>query len=195
MYRTPIALLLLLFLGTNLFAQQRSFDDDQSNPFADVNQFTVWLKVIPDSDWCFPLPGAKVLSTYAEGRGRNHRHSGVDLKTFAGDSIRAAFDGNVILSKPVSGYGNCIVIRHAYGIKTLYAHNVRNLVKKGDFVRVGQVVALTGRTGRATTEHLHFEVRVAGYHYDPSILFDFSTQQLKKHKLVFKRNGRVKTKR
>jgi murein DD-endopeptidase MepM/ murein hydrolase activator NlpD len=92
---------------------------------------------------------------------------------------------------PFEGYGNCVIIRHAYGLQTLYSHNVRNLVKEGDYVDVGQVVALTGLTGRATTEHLHFEVRVDGTHYDPGLLFDHETYQLKRHTLIFRKKGKV----
>lgn len=68
----------------------------------------------------------------------------------------------VVASGPYYGYGKRIRIRHAYGFETLYGHQSRNKVKKGDKVKAGQVIGLTGRTGRATTEHLHFEVSFDG---------------------------------
>ncbi|MFZ2250381.1 MAG: M23 family metallopeptidase, partial [Segatella copri] len=85
----------------------------------------------------------------------------------------------VVASGPYYGYGNCIRIRHAYGFETLYSHQSRNKVKKGDKVKAGQVIGLTGRTGRATTEHLHFEVSFGGRRLDPAIIYDHAKHQLK----------------
>ena len=118
--------------------------------------------------WCYPLPGAKVISPYG---GRRH-HSGSDIKTKANDQILAAFDGEVVFSGKFGGYGNLIRIKHPNGLETYYSHNSKNLVKVGDYVRAGQVIALTGRTGRASTEHLHFETRVNGKHVNSNKYFD-----------------------
>jgi murein DD-endopeptidase MepM/ murein hydrolase activator NlpD len=68
----------------------------------------------------------------------------------------------------MSGYGNMIEIRHADGYTTRYAHNQANLVKEGDRVEQGQVIALLGSSGRATGAHVHFEVRKDGDPVDPS---------------------------
>ena len=107
--------------------------------------------------WYFPLPGAKVISPYGQRDGK--RHTGVDLKTKNKDKIFAAFDGEVVFSGTFSGYGNLVRIKHANGLETYYAHNSKNLVKQGVKVRAGQVIALTGQTGRASTPHLHFETK------------------------------------
>ena len=120
---------------------------------------------------CYPLPGAKVISPYKNNRG-SHRHTGVDLKTKANDPIYAVGDGVVTMSKNYSGYGKCIIIKHADGTETLYAHNSKNYVKEGEKVKSGQKIALTGRTGRATTEHLHFEVRKNGKPVNPMPLLE-----------------------
>lgn len=160
-----------------------------SDPFGGGSKFTLNLSNISDKEWCYPLPGAKVISPYGPRGGR--MHSGVDLKTKPSDPIYAAFDGVVTMSQVYSGYGNCVVLRHANGLETLYSHNVKNLVKVGDQVKCGQKIALTGRTGRATTEHLHFEVRVNGRHYNPNIIFDHTTRQLKKGQVTFFKNGKV----
>ena len=122
-------------------------------------------------DGCYPLPGAKVISPYKNNRG-SHRHTGVDLKTKANDPIYAVGDGVVTMSKNYSGYGKCIIIKHADGTETLYAHNSKNYVKEGEKVRGGQKIALTGKTGRATTEHLHFEVRRNGKPVNPMPLLE-----------------------
>jgi len=120
--------------------------------------------------WCYPLPGAKVISPYG-GRG-GRQHTGTDLKTKPNDNILAAFDGEVIFSAKYSGYGNLIRIKHPNGLETYYSHNSKNMVKVGDYVKAGQVIALTGRTGRATTEHLHFETRVNGRYVNSNRYFD-----------------------
>ena len=120
----------------------------------------------------FPLPGAKVISPYGKRGGRTH--SGVDLKTTPGDKIYAAFEGEVIFSDVYHGYGNYIRIKHPNGLETCYSHNSKNLVKKGDYVKAGQVIALVGQTGRATTPHLHFEVRINGKTRNPANYFDLN---------------------
>lgn len=74
-------------------------------------------------------------------------HTGVDIKAVPNDTIRAAFSGVVRMSKPYSGYGNIIVIRHYNGMETAYAHNSRNLVTVNDVVKAGDPIALAGRTG------------------------------------------------
>ena len=127
--------------------------------------------------WCYPLPGAKVISPYGARGGRNH--SGTDLKTKPNDNILAAFDGEVVFSGNYYGYGNLVRIKHANGLETYYSHNSKNLVKQGDHVRAGDVIALTGRTGRATTEHLHFETRLNGQHVNSNRFFDHTTHQLR----------------
>ena len=133
---------------------------------------------------------AWVISPY----GGKRRHSGVDLKTKPNDEIHAAFDGVVMRSGPHYGYGNCIVIRHSNGLETLYSHQSRNLVKVGDKVKAGQVIGLTGRTGRATTEHLHFETHFKGRRFNPNLIFDHNSKQLQKSTITFTKGGGVTSK-
>ena len=149
--------------------------DEVADPFTITNTFELDLEKMEEKAWAYPLPGAKVISPYGGAR----RHSGVDLKTKPNDEIVAAFDGEVTASGPYFGYGNCIRIKHAYGFETLYSHQSKNFVQKGDKVKAGQVIGLTGRTGRATTEHLHFEVSCGGKRLDPAVIFDHSGHKLK----------------
>lgn len=72
----------------------------------------------------------------------------MDIKTKDRDSIYAAFDGEVVFSKPYYGYGNLVRIKHANGLETYYSHNSENLVKEGQHVKAGQVIALVGQTDR-----------------------------------------------
>ena len=93
-----------------------------------------------------------------------HGHNAVDLASTYGTAIYAAADGRVIISKQGGwngGYGNYIVIKHPNGTQTLYSHNSRNLVKVGDYVKQGQIIAAMGSTGKSTGPHVHFEVRGA----------------------------------
>lgn len=117
-----------------------------------------------------PLPGGRVISPY---KGRRPNHHGIDLKLTHQDTIRAAFDGQVRLSRRYSTYGNVIVIRHANGLETLYSHNEKHFVRVNDLVKSGDPIAISGRTGRATTEHLHFEIRIRGQHVDPNLFYNF----------------------
>ena len=142
-----------------------------------------------DQWWCYPLPGAKVISPYGRRGGRSH--TGVDLKTKPDDNIRAAFDGEVVFSAKYAGYGNLVRILHGNGLETYYSHNSKNLVKVGDRVKAGDVIALTGRTGRATTEHLHFETRINGRAYDPSRFFDHQAHAIRMKAFQKTKNGYV----
>ena len=163
--------------------------DEVYDPFTITNTFRLDLEKIEEKAWAYPLPDARVISPYGGAR----RHSGVDLKTKPNDEIYAAFDGEVVASGPYYGYGNCIRIRHAYGLETLYSHQSKNMVQKGDKVKAGQVIGLTGRTGRATTEHLHFEVSFGGKRLDPAIIFDHSNHKLKAATLHLTKGKGVKS--
>lgn len=159
--------------------------------FAKSGSITIDFSRYGENDWRYPLPGAKVISNYGGRRG----HTGVDLKTKPNDSIYAAFEGRVRFARRYGGYGNAIVIRHASGLETLYSHNSVNLARVGGWVKAGQPIALTGRTGHATTEHLHFEIRVNGKAYDPALIFDHDKGELKKVRLVVRKSGRASVSR
>ena len=99
--------------------------------------------------------------------GRRDGHTGMDLGVPTGTPIRAALDGTVTLSKYYGSYGYCVMINHGSGLTTLYGHNSRLLVSVGQTVRAGDVISLSGATGRVTGPHLHFEVRVNGERTNP----------------------------
>lgn len=159
--------------------------------FEHAASFTVDLARV--GDWSYPLPGAKVISPYG---GKRKNHTGTDLKTRPKDKIRAVFDGVVRFSGKYSAYGNMVVVRHANGLETCYSHNAKNLVKAGDRVKAGDAIATVGRTGRATTEHCHFEVRVNGVPFNSDYIFDHASHVLRNGKLTFTRkaNGGISIK-
>lgn len=165
-------------------------DDNDDNDFNNGSMLSLDLKKIEEQHWSYPLPGAHVISPYG-GRG-GHGHAGVDIKTKPNDKVLAAFDGVVTQSGPYFGYGNYIVIRHAFGFSTCYSHQSKNFVKVGQKVKAGEVIGLTGQTGHATTPHLHFEIRFCGRTIDPSIFFDHANHTLKARVLNVQKGGRVR---
>ena len=175
----------------NTNKKSKKNDIDPENPFENANTFKLNLADMEKEQWAYPLPGSHVISPYGGAR----HHSGVDIKTKPNDNILAAFDGVVTMSGPFSGYGNCIRIKHKYGFETLYSHQSKNFVKPGDRVKAGQVIGLTGRTGRATTEHLHFEVFFQGRRMNPAVVFDHANKSLQQVTLTLSKNGSVKSER
>ena len=94
-------------------------------------------------------------------------HTGVDLQATYGTPILACRSGTVVIASPQGGYGNAVVIDHAGGMATLYAHQSRMAVLPGQVVKAGDVIGYVGATGYATGPHLHFEVRLDGNPVNP----------------------------
>lgn len=159
----------------------------KSDSYNKNGDYVLNLSTLKKGEWAFPLPGCHIISPYGGRRG----HSGVDIKTKPNDNIYAAFDGVVTMSAPHYGYGNCIVIKHAEGLETLYSHQSKNLVKVGQKVKAGDLIGLTGRTGRATTPHLHFEVKWKGHRFNPVIMFNCTNHSLHNVTMTFSKSGKV----
>ncbi len=94
-------------------------------------------------------------------------HDGIDIGAPEGTPIRAIEKGEVIYSDQLRGYGNIIIVRHTGGFISVYAHNEANLVREGQAVSRGEVIARVGNTGRVTGPHLHFEIRKHNAAQDP----------------------------
>ncbi len=94
-------------------------------------------------------------------------HEGVDIAALGGTPIMAAAKGVIIKSEWENGYGQMVEIDHGYGFTTRYGHASKLLVRVGQQVKRGDVIALVGNTGIATSSHLHYEVRVQGKPMDP----------------------------
>jgi murein DD-endopeptidase MepM/ murein hydrolase activator NlpD len=112
----------------------------------------------------WPLSGP-VTSGFGYRWGR--LHAGIDIGVPIGTPIHAAKAGTVIFSGSMSGYGNAVIIDHGGGFSTLYAHQSRPAVSKGQQVAQGQVIGYSGNTGHSTGPHLHFETRINGNPEDP----------------------------
>lgn len=114
----------------------------------------------------WPVEG-KVASGYG-GRGGRHHH-GIDILAPEGTPVRAADAGLVVYAgNGLRGFGNAAVLDHGGGVTTLYGHLKEIHVQSGDVVGVGSVIGSVGRTGNATTSHLHFEIRMGDGSVDPA---------------------------
>jgi len=127
---------------------------------------------VPDFDGDTLLLGwpaeGPVVSAF--GHRRSGWHGGIDIKAPLGTPVQAAASGVVVASGAETRYGLVVKIEHRGGFTTVYAHNDVNLVEVGDRVDAGDLIALVGNTGRATTYHVHFEVRRDGLAYNPLYL-------------------------
>lgn len=94
-------------------------------------------------------------------------HAGIDIAAPNGTAIKTAAPGEVIYNGWLRGYGRVVVVDHGHGFSTLYAHLSASLVKEGQVVRDGAVIARVGKTGNVTGYHLHFEVRKYGTPVNP----------------------------
>jgi len=94
-------------------------------------------------------------------------HDGIDIAAPEGTPILAIDKGEVVYSDRLRGYGNMVIIRHAGGLISVYAHNETNLVREGQHVERGAIIARVGSTGRVTGPHLHFEIRKNNAAQDP----------------------------
>ena len=151
------------------------WDSNMVNCYQGVNvPQTVVIKGL--DNFSMPCPGY-VTSPYGYRPRFRRMHRGVDLKCHVGDTIRAAFDGRIRLTKyEARGYGKYVVIRHTNDLETVYGHLSRFLVKNDQYVKAGDPIALGGNTGRSTGPHLHFETRYMGYAINPMAIFDFANQ-------------------
>jgi murein DD-endopeptidase MepM/ murein hydrolase activator NlpD len=134
-------------------------------------------RVTPDREWDgnFAAPAEAAISdVYGSQRifnGKAQReHQGLDFRVPTGTPVAAMNSGTVLLARFLYFEGNCVVIDHGQGLLTLYFHLSEFKVKEGDQVKRGQIVGLSGGTGRATGPHLHVAVRWQGTYLDPARL-------------------------
>lgn len=126
-----------------------------------------------------------VASTPSDGFGTQRKfngvlkstHHGLDFHAPTGTPIAAIGDGRVLLAGDFFYEGGLVVIDHGQGLATLYMHLSEERVHEGDMVRRGEIVALSGSSGRATGPHLHLGVRWQGLYFDPRTLFKLHMPQ------------------
>ncbi|WP_093233045.1 M23 family metallopeptidase [Sinorhizobium sp. NFACC03] len=125
-----------------------------------------------------PSPASDITSEFGNRLdpflGRLALHAGIDFRATVGTRIRAAAPGTVTNAGLTGGYGNMVEIDHGNGVSGRYAHLSAVLVKVGDQVTEGEVIAKSGNTGRSTGPHLHYEIRLNGEAVDPMRFLDAS---------------------
>jgi len=175
------ALYLHTWGGVNTVVRSGMFDKNM--------RLSLPLNLPLENAFVFPCVNKpKVCSPY--GMRGNRMHSGTDIKQNLGDSIVSAWDGVVrMTNKNYYGYGGIVVIRHANGLETVYAHLSAIEVEQNQVVKAGDLIGKAGRTGRATTEHLHFEIRFLYVHFNPKTIIDFDNHKLCADTLFIK-NGK-----
>ncbi len=94
-------------------------------------------------------------------------HKGIDLGCHTGTTVHAARKGEVVFTGYEEGYGKLVIIEHEFGYRSYYGHLGKSLVKSGQIVKPGEIIALSGNTGRSTGPHLHFEIRKNGMAINP----------------------------
>ena len=103
---------------------------------------------------------------------KRSQHLGLDFRASAGTPVHATNSGTVILARPLYFEGNCVMLDHGQGLVTVYMHLSEFKVKEGEKVTAGQLIALSGGTGRSTGPHLHFAVRWRGEYLNPRTLLE-----------------------
>ena len=142
--------------------------DLKQKTFAAATQKKLW------EGQFLPPVNAAISDVFGTARVFNNqvqsRHQGLDYAVPAGTVVKAINRGTVILAGPLFFEGGCVVIDHGQGLLSLYLHLSEFKVKAGDEVESGQVIALSGGSGRASGPHLHLAIRWQGVYLDPAIL-------------------------
>lgn len=133
--------------------------------------------------WSQPFtrqPHSQAESTFADVRDYIYHgnkidqqvHLGYDLAVTQHVGVEASNDGRVVWAAPLGIYGNCIVVDHGYALQTIYGHLSQIEVHVGDLVKRGQVMGLSGMTGMAAGDHIHFAMQLDGVQIDPKEWWD-----------------------
>ncbi|MCP2326575.1 murein DD-endopeptidase MepM/ murein hydrolase activator NlpD [Hamadaea flava] len=156
--------------GSAALAQERNAAADQTSRNDRTGGAGLASTTVAASDaWLLPLHDYEFTSNFGMRWGRPHK--GVDLAAPEGTPFTAVHDGTVVIAEWRGGYGNMVMIDHGNGLATVYGHSSQLLVKAGDHVKAGQVIALVGNTGQSTGPHLHLEIHVNGEAVEPVAWF------------------------
>lgn len=150
------------------------------------------LQILPNGA---PIEDVYVTSNYGTRihpvTKKREIHAGIDFRAAIGTPVYATADGVVDFSMRGygGGYGNMVKITHAFGFKTIFAHLSKIKVNKGDFVKKGDIIALSGNSGLSSGPHLHYEIRFIGQHLNPR---PFVNWNLKNYTEIFDKEKSIK---
>jgi len=130
-----------------------------------VNKYSGFMMLAPFGN---PVGGGWVSRGFGDVISAEVRHTGIDLAVPEGTEVHSTMSGRVIFSGADETYGNMVVIVNGIsGYTTIYGHNSELKIKTGDSVKAGDLVALSGNTGKSEAPHLHYEIRYFGVPVDP----------------------------
>lgn len=166
-----------MYVGVDTFAWDNKMINSGRFDSKDMKD-TVRI-IFNNTNSIFVLP-FKNYVTCGFGPRRYGWHYGTDIKVLKGDTILAAMEGVVRVTKyDRRGFGKVVVVRHLNGLETIYGHLSKVLVEPNQRVKAGEVIGLGGNTGHSTGSHLHFETRYLGEPFDPNCFVDFANNVLK----------------
>lgn len=149
----------------NIYPGQKLYLSPQ--PTKETSKYTQPLPIPSNAKKYGMIWPCNGIITAGFGTNNGNAHKGIDIACPIGTPIKAVLDGEVAYTGWQRGYGNVIILKHDYGLMTVYAHNNENLIIKGDRVKKGEKIATVGNTGNTTGPHLHFEVRLEGRAINP----------------------------
>jgi murein DD-endopeptidase MepM/ murein hydrolase activator NlpD len=162
----PDTLRELVDLRSEVLARMEKIEPEKRTNPADLEK---QLRLLAAAPHLWPTEARRISSKfgYRTLYGQLEFHNGIDLPLWYGSKVVATKDGVVISAGWQAGYGWAIEIEHEMGFTTTYGHNSKLLVKKGDEVSAGDLIALSGSSGRSTGPHLHYEIRLNDVPVDP----------------------------
>lgn len=162
----PDTLRELVGLRSEVLARMEKIEPDQRTNPTDLEK---QLRLLAAAPHLWPTEVRRISSKfgYRTLYGKLEFHNGIDIPVWYGSKVLATQDGVVASSGWQAGYGWVIDIDHALGFSTTYGHNSKLLVKKGEEVKAGDVIALSGSSGRSTGPHVHYEIQLGGVRVDP----------------------------
>lgn len=179
----------VLFLGIDTFAWDNKMINSGHFNSKDMLD-TIRIVLVDSLKKLFYVHPFKKYITCDFGTRRWIWHYGIDIKLNKGDSVVAAFDGMVRVTKyDRRGFGWVVVIRHPSGLETIYGHLKKMLVVPYQKIKAGELIGLGGNSGRSTGSHLHFETRYRGEPFDPNCFIDFNNYKLKCDTLILTKNN------
>ncbi|MEG1556171.1 MAG: M23 family metallopeptidase, partial [Bacteroidales bacterium] len=174
--------------GYDLYSQYWDVENIRSEvleiPFSE-DQLRIILVQSNNNDFVFPCMG-QLYMDYGARKGKFH--PGVDLKLPTQAPVKSCFDGVVRMAKNYGDYGNTVVVRHYNGLETIYAHLHQLNVRPGQIIQAGEIIGISGNTGNAPINMLHFEIRFLNEYFNPAFCIDFNTEDLMGNTLVLKKS-------
>lgn len=159
-------------------ADRSAAADKASRSSARSDGMSTSMAEAPDA-WILPLQDYQFTSPFGMRWGK--LHAGVDLAVPEGTPYSAVHGGKVILAKWYGGYGYCVIVDHGDGLQTVYGHSSKLLVREGQIVKTGDILALAGNTGHSFGSHVHLEIHVNGVPVDPIPWFKKHGVDIKLH--------------